>query len=461
MIYIMQIFFYMNCRKKLVMSEENAILEEERPNWRALIPFIVFVVFYVGLSIWAKDFYKIPMPVAFIVASATAMLSNRKMTLQRKMDVYAAGMGNVDIMTMCLIFILAGVFAKVAKEMGAVEATVNLALNFIPVRLLICGMFLVACFISLSVGTSVGTVVALAPIAGGISQSCNISIGVILGAVVGGAMFGDNLSMISDTTIAATRTQNVALNQEFYANLKIVVPAALFTMALYLLFASSENVTPEVKAITGKDVVRIMPYLAVLILALCGMNVMALLLFGAIFAGCIGLSIKSFDFFGFLKGAGDGALSMSETLIVALLSGGLLKVIRQNGGIGYLMQVIERHIQGRRGGEFGIALLVAAVNVFTANNTVAIVIAGPIAKEISDRYGIAPARSASILDATSCVIQGIIPYGAQILVAVSLAGVTVSALQLLSYLWYPYMLGLFLILAIASGYPKIKTDKAA
>jgi Na+/H+ antiporter NhaC len=172
------------------------------------------------------------------------------------------------------------------------------------------------------------------------------------------------------------------------------------------------------------------------------------------------LSIKSFDFFGFLKGAGDGALSMSETLIVALLSGGLLKVIRQNGGIGYLMQVIERHIQGRRGGEFGIALLVAAVNVFTANNTVAIVIAGPIAKEISDRYGIAPARSASILDATSCVIQGIIPYGAQILVAVSLAGVAVSALQLLSYLWYPYMLGLFLILAIASGYPKIKTDKA-
>ena len=345
--------------------------------------------------------------------------------------------------------------------MGAGEATVNLALNFIPVGLLICGMFLVACFISLSVGTSVGTVVALAPIAGGISQSCGISIGVVLGAVVGGAMFGDNLSMISDTTIAATRTQNVAMNQKFYANLKIVVPAALFTMALYLLFASSENVTPEVKAVTGKDVVKIIPYLAVLVLALCGMNVMALLLFGAVFAGCIGLSIKSFDFFGFLKGAGDGALSMSETLIVALLSGGLLKVIRQNGGIGYLMQVIERHIQGRRGGEFGIALLVAAVNIFTANNTVAIVIAGPIAKEISNRYGIAPARSASILDATSCVIQGIIPYGAQILVAVSLAGVTVSALQLLSYLWYPYMLGLFLILAIASGFPKIKTVKTA
>ena len=213
------------------MSEENEILEEERPNWRALIPFVVFVIFYVGLSILAKDFYKIPMPVAFIVASATAMLSNRKMTLQKKMDVYAAGMGNVDIITMCLIFILAGVFAKVAKEMGAVEATVNLALNFIPVRLLICGMFLVACFISLSVGTSVGTVVALAPIAGGISQNCGISIGVVLGAVVGGAMFGDNLSMISDTTIAATRTQNVAMNQKFYANLKIVVPAALFTMA--------------------------------------------------------------------------------------------------------------------------------------------------------------------------------------------------------------------------------------
>jgi len=312
-------------------------------------------------------------------------------------------------------------------------------------------MFLVACFISLSVGTSVGTVVALAPIAGGISQSCNISIGVILGAVVGGAMFGDNLSMISDTTIAATRTQNVAMNQKFYANLKIVVPAALFTMALYLLFASSENVTPEVKAITGKDVVKIMPYLAVLILALCGMNVMALLLFGAIFAGCIGLSIRSFDFFGFLKGAGDGALSMSETLIVALLSGGLLKVIRQNGGIGYLMQVIERHIQGRRGGEFGIALLVAAVNVFTANNTVAIVIAGPFARELGAKFRCDPKRIAGILDTASSFVQGLIPYGAQILIAAGVAktaGSPVSTLGLVEHLYYPWIMGLSVILFI-------------
>jgi len=443
------------------MSEEKATSLEERPNWLALIPFMVFVVFYVGLSVIAKDFYKVPMPVAFIVASAAAMLLNRNMSLHRKMDLYASGMGNVDIMTMCLIFILAGAFAKVAKEMGAVDSTVNLALYFIPVKLLVCGMFLVACFISLSIGTSVGTVVALAPIAGGISQNGGISIGVILGAVIGGAMFGDNLSMISDTTIAATRTQNVAMNQKFYANLKIVIPAALLTFVLYLVFACSMDVAPKVKAAEAMDAVKIMPYLLVLFFALSGMNAMVLLVFGAIFAGFIGLKIGSFDFFGFLKAAGDGALSMSETLIVALLSGGLLKVIRYNGGIGYIMKVIERHIDGRRGGEFGIALLVAAVNIFTANNTVAIVITGPIAREIAERYGIAAARSASILDATSCVIQGIIPYGAQILVAVSLAGVTVSALQLMSYLWYPYILGLVLILAISSGFPKVKSEKTA
>lgn len=341
--------------------------QDREPCAKALIPFGVFLVFYLGLSIASGDFYKVPMPVAFLVASATALVLNRKASLKSKIELFAHGMGNVDIMTMCLIFILAGAFASTAKAMGAVDATVNLALTFIPPNLLVGGLFLVACFISLSIGTSVGTVVALAPIAAGVTQNLGIPIGVCLGAVVGGAMFGDNLSMISDTTIAATRTQQVEMNRKFYANIKIVIPAAILTILLYLIFATHAGTAPQVRPITFIDCCKVAPYLAVLVLALFGVNVMALLMFGSVLAGTVGLLNGSFDFFGFLKGAGDGALSMSETLIVALLAGGLLKVIRYNGGIGYLLGLIERHIRGRRGGEFGIALLVSAVNVFTAN----------------------------------------------------------------------------------------------
>ena len=428
--------------------------QDREPRAKALIPFGVFLVFYLGLSIASGDFYKVPMPVAFLVASATALVLNRKASLKSKIELFAHGMGNVDIMTMCLIFILAGAFASTAKAMGAVDATVNLALTFIPPNLLVGGLFLVACFISLSIGTSVGTVVALAPIAAGVTQNLGIPIGVCLGAVVGGAMFGDNLSMISDTTIAATRTQQVEMNRKFYANIKIEIPAAILTILLYLIFATHAGTAPQVRPITFIDCCKVAPYLAVLVLALFGVNVMALLMFGSVLAGTVGLLNGSFDFFGFLKGAGDGALSMSETLIVALLAGGLLKVIRYNGGIGYLLGLIERHIRGRRGGEFGIALLVSAVNVFTANNTVAIVIAGPIARDISERYGIAPARSASILDTSSCIVQGILPYGAQVLAAVGLAGAAVSAFDVLAFLWYPYVLAFFLILAIALGFPR-------
>lgn len=421
------------------------------PRARALIPFGVFLIFYLGLSIWSNDFYKVPMPVAFLVASATALLLNRKATLKSKIELFAHGMGDVDIMTMCLIFILAGAFASTAKAMGAVDATVELALAVIPPNLLLTGLFVVACFISLAIGTSVGTIAALGSIAVGLSQSLNVPAGFCLGAVVGGAMFGDNLSMISDTTIAATRTQGVEMHRKFQANLKIAIPAAVLSILLYLCI--SPAVRPE--ALPGdaswERFAAMLPCISVLVLALCGMNVMAVLIFGTAFAGVIGMATGHSDFWGFLGAVGAGTLSMSETLVVALLAGGLLKVIRYNGGIAYILQTIERHIRGRRGGELGTFLLVSVVNCFTANNTVAIVITGPIARDISQRYGIPPARTASILDSASCIIQGMLPYGAQILTAIGAAsavGLTVSPLEVIRFLGYPYLLGICLLISI-------------
>ena len=355
------------------------------PRARALIPFGVFLLFYLGLSIVSGDFYKVPMPIAFIVASATALVLDHKSSLKSKIELFAHGMGNVDIMTMCLIFILAGSFAYTAKAMGAVDAAVNIALAFVPANLLVCGLFLVACFISISIGTSVGTIVALAPIAIGLTESVGISLGLCLGSVVGGAMFGDNLSMISDTTIAATRTQNVEMGDKFRSNIRIAIPAALLTIAAYLILGHSGTSGIEHKVITWSSCVAVLPYLTVLVLAVLGVNVMALLIFGTVFAGVIGMFNGAFSFWNFLDVMGKGALSMSETLIVALLAGGLLRVIRYNGGIEYLLQKIEPLIRGYRGAELGIAALVSAVNLFTANNTVAIVIAGPIAKDIATR----------------------------------------------------------------------------
>ena len=324
------------------------------PRARALIPFAVFLVFYLGLSIVSGDFYKVPMPVAFLVASATSLFLSHKASLRSKIELFAHGMGNVDIMVMCLIFILAGAFAGTAKAMGAVDATIQLALTFVPPSLLVGGLFLVACFISLAVGTSVGTIVALAPIAVGLTANLDLSAGLCLGAVVGGAMFGDNLSMISDTTIAATRTQGVEMREKFRANFRIALPAAAAALIVFFLL-SPGGAAPAPAAIHFSTVLRVLPYLSVLILALFGVNVMALLAFGTLFAGIVGLGCGSFDFWQFLDAAGKGALSMSETLIVALLAGGLLKVIRYNGGIEYMLRVIERGIHGRRGAEYGIA----------------------------------------------------------------------------------------------------------
>lgn len=435
------------------------------PRFTALIPFFVFMAFYLGLSIWVGDFYKTPMPAAFLVASATAMFLDTKQSLANKLEIYAKGMGEPNIMIMCLIFILSGAFASLAKGMGAVDSAVVIARNLIPTSLMLIGMFIVSCFISLSIGTSCGTIAALAPIALGLAKPLDMSPAIILGAVVGGSMFGDNLSMISDTTIAATRTQGVQMRDKFATNIRIVIPAVVLTLVIYLFSISNDEAAiANIPKITWKDIVAIIPYVLILICALLGMNVMFLLFSGTIISFAIGMftgALGDFKvaFWNGLDLIGKGTLGMSETLIVAILAGGLLKIIRYNGGIDYLMQIIQKPIKRSKDCEFGIMLLVAVINLFTANNTVAIVIAGPIAKTLSDQYSCSPKRIASILDTTSCAIQGLIPYGAQILIAIGLAntaGIKIAPTELIATLYYPIFLAFTVIFAIAINKTKKK-----
>lgn len=418
----------------------------------ALVPFLVFAVFYVGLSLAAGDFYKVPMTIAFLVASATALSFGRG-KLAERIEIYASGMGESNIMIMCLIFILAGAFASVAKGSGAVDAAVAVARSLIPARLMLAGVFLVSCLVSLAIGTSCGTIASVTPIALGFALPLGLSPALLAGAVVGGAMFGDNLSMISDTTIAATRTQGIAMRDKFIANSAIVAPAALVCLFAYALVGySNENVVSGIEvSITWRHILLIMPYALILVLALTGLNVMLLLFAGTILASVIGVALGKFDTWSVLDLVGKGALGMSETLIVAILAGGMFRTIKANGGISWLTEKISRLVRGPRTCELGVFLLVSAVNLFTANNTVAIVIAGPVAKECSDRFGASPARIASVLDTASCVVQGVIPYGAQILIAAGVAKaaqVPFGSLELVKSLYYPPLLALAVLLAM-------------
>ncbi len=429
------------------MNDSNPI----RPNGHALIPFLVFVVFYLGLSLQAGDFYRVPMPIAFVIASAAALFLGRPKTLSEKIDSYAASMGEPNIMIMCMVFILAGSFATIAKGSGAVDAAVAIAQALVPARFMLAGMFLVSSLVSLAIGTSCGTIAALVPIAAGLVGPLGADPALMVGAVVGGAMFGDNLSLISDTTIAATRTQGIRMRAKFLANLRIVMPAALAALALYAVLGrgSAELAGAPVG---WRECVLVLPYALVLALALLGLNVMALLFGGTVFAAVLGIALGRIDFWGALDLVGKGTLGMSETLIVALLAGGLLGLIRHNGGIDWLMVKIGSAVRGVRGCELGILVLVFAVNLFTANNTVAIIIAGPVAKALGDRFGAKPERVASVLDTGSCILQGVIPYGAQLLMAVSLAagaGVAVGAIPLIGRLYYQGILLVAVLVAIA------------
>ncbi len=433
--------------------------DEPQGRFTALLPFLIFLIFYLGLSLCANDFYKVPMPVAFIIASAAAFLLETRKKLADKVELYAKGMGDTNIMIMCLVFILAGAFATVAKGMGAVDSAVVIARNLMPDNLLLSGLFLVSCFISLAIGTSCGTIATLTPIAVGLGTATGLSMELLIGAVVGGAMFGDNMSIISDTTIAASRTQGVAMRDKFLMNLRIALPAAIVTLLIYLITGRSSGEVTEAAAITGRDVLLILPYLSVLLCALLGLNVMAVLFFGLVMAVILGIVTGKFDIWGVLKLTGDGCLGMSETLIVALLAGGLLSMVRSSGGIRFLLDNVEKFIKSPRACECGVALFVTAVNLFTANNTVAIVIAGPVAKELSQKYTCSPRRIASILDTASCIVQGLIPYGAQILIAVGVtqsAGLKLSTLSLIGTMYYQMIMLVMLIVFILL--PRKKSD---
>ena len=428
-------------------------MQTEQGGIFSLFPFGVFLAFYLGLSLWSGDFYAVPMPIAFIAASAAA-LAMGKGRLEEKIELYAKGMGENNIMLMVLIFILAGAFAAVAKSSGAVDSAVLISRHLIPDRFFAGGLFLVSCFISFAIGTSCGTIAALGPIAVGLAQSSGVGTPLMLGAVVGGAMFGDNLSMISDTTIAATRTQETGMKEKFRVNIRIAIPAAVVVLLIYFFSARSGTAVPPPGALSWRDLFLVLPYGAILVCALCGLNVMLLLLCGTVAALVIGVCCGSFTPLGAVGMAGKGTLNMAETLIVALLAGGLLGTIRHNGGITYLIGKIETRIKSTGGCELGCAFLVTLVNLFTANNTVAIVVAGPVARELSLRYGCDNKRIAAILDTASCVAQGIIPYGAQILIALGVAkssGVVVPVNQLIGSLYYPMLLAAALILFIFRG----------
>ncbi len=427
------------------MSETHA----RRGNFMALTPLIVFLASYLAVSLATGDFYKMPISVAFLAASVYAIALTRRLPYAERIERFSAGAANSNIMLMIWIFVLAGAFAESARSMGAVNATVNLTLHLLPGRLLPAGLFLAACFVSLSVGTSVGTIVALVPVAAGLSQQTGLNEAWLTGIVVGGAFFGDNLSFISDTTIAATRTQGCNLRDKFRVNVRIVTPAALVTLGLYLL-TGSNGAVPEIDA--GIEWVKVLPYLIVLITAMAGMNVMKVLLLGILSSGVIGMASGSFGPLAWCDGMGKGITGMGELIIITMLAGGMLEMIRINGGIDYLIDRLTRHISGRRGAEGTIASLVCLANLCTANNTIAILTVGPIARRIADRFGIDRRRSASLLDTFSCFTQGLLPYGAQLLMAASLTGL--SPLSIIRYLYYPLIMGCGALLAILFRYPR-------
>jgi Na+/H+ antiporter NhaC len=415
----------------------------------ALSPLAVFIVLYLVTSIIARDFYKVPITVAFMVASAYAVVISDGTTLRKRIDIYSKGAATNQMMLMIWIFILAGAFAHSAKVMGAIDATVNFSLTLLPGNMLLAGLFLAACFISLSVGTSVGTIVALTPIAAGVADQTGTSIAMMTAVVVGGSFFGDNLSFISDTTIVATSTQGCKLSDKFRVNSFIVIPAALIVLAAYLFLGTSIQPPSNIPEISYAKVI---PYLAVLITAIFGMNVMAVLALGIILTGIIGIANGSFGIFGWFTAMGDGIKGMGELVIITMMAGGLLEIIKHNGGIDFIINRLTRHISTKRGAELAVAGLVSFVNLCTANNTVAIITVGGIAKQIGDRFGVDNKKCASILDTFSCTIQGIIPYGAQLLMAAGLA--QLNPISILPYLYYPLVIGVTALLSIIFRYPK-------
>ena len=410
--------------------------------FRALSPLLVFLLLYLVTSLILQDFYKVPITVAFLISSIYA-LSITKGKLSDNIKIFSKGAGDNNLLLMLWIFILAGAFASSAKEMGGIDAAVNASLRWLPSSAILPGLFLASCFISISIGSSTGTVAALVPIAWGLSGELNIDSALAVGLVVGGAYFGDNLSFISDTTIVATQTQGCKMHDKFRENIRLVGPVALLMLVVYYFLG--RDVT-GLKDVPEVDFLRVIPYLTVIISAMCGMNVVLVLMFGLAISGLIGICQGSFDLWGWFASIQSGITNMSDLIIMTLLAGGMLSIIRHNGGIDYLLKALTKKINGRRGGEMSISLMVFLVNLCTANNTVALITVGPIAKDISQRYGINPRRSASILDTVSCFTQGILPYGMQTLMAVSLTAL--NPIDVFTHLYSPMLIGLAVFLSI-------------
>ncbi|MEY8762615.1 MULTISPECIES: Na+/H+ antiporter NhaC family protein [Clostridium] len=428
-------------------------MDKKKGNAMALLPLVVFMVLFLGVSIVMKDFYKMPVVVALIIASTVAILQNKKIPIDLKVERFCKGAGDSSIILMCLIFILAGAFAEVSKAMGAVDSTVNLGLAVFPPGFMVAGIFIIGSFLSMSLGTSVGTIVTLTPIAIGVAKKTGLPIAFLVAAVVSGAMFGDGLSMISNSTVAATKTQDCEMVDKFKANIKIVFPAAIIALIIYAFLTSGMQVKH-----TGPynyQLIRILPYIAVLVVALTGFNVVLVLIGGTVLAAAIGLIYGSFDIFTVFKLCAKGIAGMEDISIISILIGGMGELIKVNGGIDFLLNVIQKRVHSKKGAEFGIGILVSLVDLCTANNTVSIIIVGSLAKDLSESYGVDRRKTASLLDTFSCFIQGCIPYGAQLLVASSLAAV--SPFLIMKYLWYPYLVGAASILAIIFEIPKFKT----
>lgn len=419
-----------------------------RAGLLALSPLLVFITLYLVTSIIARDFYRVPITVAFMVTSIYAIATTRG-KLRRRINVFSRGAGKPEMMLMLWIFVLAGAFANSAKVMGSIDATVNLTLALLPSQMLLAGLFLAACFISLSIGTSVGTIVALTPIAAGVAAQTGTSVAMMTAVVVGGSFFGDNLSFISDTTIIATQTQGCKLSDKFRVNSFIVIPAAIVILAVYVFLGQGMTAPTNVPDV---ELLKVVPYLVVLLTAIFGMNVMVVLTIGIVLTGIIGLSNGAFDIYGWMKAMGDGIIGMGELIIITLMAGGLLEVIKHNGGIDYIIDRLTRHIHGKRGAELSIGALVSVIDVCTANNTVAIITVGGIARKIGEKYGLDPRKCASLLDTFSCFTQGLLPYGAQLLMAAGLA--SLNPVAIVPYLYYPFAIGLAALLAILLRYPR-------
>ena len=415
-----------------------------------LILLITLIALFTGYS--AEESHKdtsLSLTVAFMISSIYAVAISGGMPIRKRIDTYSRGAGANNLMLMLWIYVLAGAFAASAKAMGAVDATVNLALSLLPASMILPGLFLAACFISLSIGTSVGTIVALVPIAAGLAHSVDANLALTVAIIVGGAYFGDNLSFISDTTVVATQTQGCQMSDKFRVNALIVIPAAIIILIIYGILGAGTKAPTHIDAV---QYMKVLPYIVVLVTAIAGMNVMAVLTLGSILCGIIGIIDGGYDIFGWFSAMGNGVIGMGELIIIAMMAGGMLEIIRENGGINFIISKITAHVNSKRGAELSIAALVSMVNICTANNTVAILTVGNISKKIGDKFGVDNRKAASILDTFSCTIQGLIPYGVQMLLAAGLSGL--SPLDIIPYLYYPMAIGLAALFAILFRYPR-------